>query len=76
MLHSAVSGCYDIGADDARLRSMLALPADAQPAFFDRLRREYPVRREFSEIAVTLDVAGDGFEQALHELGFAGMQSA
>jgi erythronate-4-phosphate dehydrogenase len=73
MLHSTVSGCYDIGADDARLRSMLALPADAQPAFFDRLRREYPVRREFSETAVMLGVAGDGYEQVLRGLGFAVM---
>ena len=76
LLHSAVSACYDICADDARLRAMLALPADAQPAFFDRLRKEYPVRREFSETAVMLDPALDGVEQVLRGLGFAVMQSA
>ena len=76
LLHRTVSACYDICADDARLRSMLALPADAQPAFFDRLRKEYPVRREFSETAVLLDPALDGFEQVLRGLGFAVMQSA
>jgi erythronate-4-phosphate dehydrogenase len=75
-LHSAVSACYDIGADDARLRTMLALPAAAQPAFFDRLRKEYPVRREFSETAVLLDPALDGLAQVLRGLGFAVMQSA
>ena len=76
LLHRTVSACYDICADDARLRSMLALPADAQPAFFDRLRKEYPVRREFSETAVLLDPALDGLEQVLRGLGFAVMQSA
>ena len=75
-LHSAVSACYDIGADDARLRAMLALPAAAQPAFFDRLRKEYPVRREFSETAVLLDPALDELAQLLRGLGFAVMQSA
>jgi erythronate-4-phosphate dehydrogenase len=76
LLHSAVSACYDICADDARLRTMLALPADAQPAFFDRLRKEYPVRREFSETVVMLEPALDEFEQVLRGLGFAVMQSA
>jgi erythronate-4-phosphate dehydrogenase len=76
LLHKAVSACYDIGADDARLRSMLALPADAQPAFFDRLRKEYPVRREFSETTVMLDSAVEELEALLRGLGFAVMQLA
>ena len=76
LLHRTVSACYDICADDARLRSMLALPADAQPAFFDRLRKEYPVRREFSETTVLLDPALDELAQVLRGLGFAVMQSA
>ena len=76
LLHRTVSACYDICADDARLRSMLALPADAQPAFFDRLRKEYPVRREFSETAVSLDPALDELAQLLRGLGFAVTQSA
>jgi len=71
MLRAAVLGCYDIRADDARLRAMLALPADEQPACFDRLRKEYPVRREFSETRVVVNDAGNVCEQTLRGLGFA-----
>ncbi len=75
-LRTAVSGCYDICADDARLRDMLALPADEQPAYFDRLRKEYPVRREFSETRVIVNDASNECEQALRGLGFAVAVSA
>jgi erythronate-4-phosphate dehydrogenase len=37
---------YDIEADDARLRQLADMPADQQGAYFDKLRKEYPVRRE------------------------------
>jgi erythronate-4-phosphate dehydrogenase len=44
----AVLACYDLRADDARLRaSLIADPAQRGRAF-DRLRRDYPARREFS----------------------------
>ncbi len=44
----AVLGCYDPRADDARLRALaVAAPAEFA-AGFDRLRRDYPPRRELS----------------------------
>jgi erythronate-4-phosphate dehydrogenase len=76
VLRTVVSGCYDICADDARLRAMLALPDDERPAYFDRLRKEYPVRREFSETSVLVNDADDGCEQLLRGLGFAVVVSA
>jgi hypothetical protein len=50
---------------------MLALPSGEQPAYFDRLRKEYPVRREFSATSVLVNDAGGEFEQLLQMLGFA-----
>ncbi|MGM0564743.1 MAG: 4-phosphoerythronate dehydrogenase [Pseudomonadota bacterium] len=39
---------YDIVADDEALRELLVQPKAEQGAFFDRLRKHYPVRREFA----------------------------
>lgn len=47
LLDGIVRRVYDIEADDARLRALAGLPDDARAAGFDRLRREYPMRREF-----------------------------
>lgn len=41
---------YDIMADDARLRKMLNDTALADGAYFDSLRKNYPIRREFSQL--------------------------
>jgi erythronate-4-phosphate dehydrogenase len=43
----AVRAAYDIRRDDADLRRLLWLDAEAARRGFDRLRREYGVRREF-----------------------------
>lgn len=39
---------YDLRLDDTRMRAMQNLPAEARRTDFDRQRRYYPVRREFS----------------------------
>jgi erythronate-4-phosphate dehydrogenase len=55
---------YDIGADDARLRMVLANPSAGERAEgFDRLRRNYPLRREVSRLLA------DPGEPGLKELG-------
>ena len=48
----AVLSVYDIREDDRRLRKMALLPEDQRDEYFDRLRKEYPVRREFRNTAV------------------------
>jgi len=75
-LRAAVFSTYDIRADDARLRMTLALPAGEQPAYFDRLRKEYPVRREFSTSSVLVSDAAGGAERLLRGLGFPVIESA
>jgi erythronate-4-phosphate dehydrogenase len=69
-LQAAVFACYDVRRDDASLRELLALPAPERPARFDRLRKEYPVRREFPQARITTgDPAGE-LASALSGLGF------
>jgi len=76
MLQAAVFSAYDIRTDDARLRKLPALPPAEQPAYFDRLRKEYPVRREFSGTSVLVNDADGACEQVLRDLGFAVVVSA
>jgi erythronate-4-phosphate dehydrogenase len=69
----AVLACYDPRGDDARLRAaVLAGDAAARAAAFDRLRRDYPLRREFSAWRIGADAeAGAAWYRELRAAGFA-----
>jgi len=49
---AAVAAGYDLGADDAALRAIVAAPADTRAAAFRRYREQYPERRELGGRAV------------------------
>jgi erythronate-4-phosphate dehydrogenase len=67
----AVRASYDIEDDDARLRDALHANApEARAAGFDRLRREYPRRREFAKWKVALAPAAQVARGTLRSLGF------
>ena len=70
MIRAAVLAAYDVCADDARLRELPGLSPADRPDYFDRLRKEYPVRREFSAIRVMVDGLTDDLERVLSQLGF------
>jgi erythronate-4-phosphate dehydrogenase len=70
LLREAVLACYDIRADDARLRELLAMPADQRPAYFDRLRKEYPVRREFAATPLRCGDLSAPQREMLEGMGF------
>ena len=53
-LREAVLKLYPIERDDAALRRLGGLPPADQGPYFDRLRAEYPVRREFQNTTVRL----------------------
>ncbi|KDE39064.1 Erythronate-4-phosphate dehydrogenase [Nitrincola lacisaponensis] len=53
----AVRMLYDPYRDDRALRATLALPAEQQRLAFDQLRKQYPVRREFSSLTLRLSEA-------------------
>ncbi len=61
---------YDIEADDARLRRLIALPSEQQPTYFDQLRKDYPVRREFHNTQIALQGASATLAHTLKTWGF------
>lgn len=67
---TAVRAVYDLLADGARMREMLTLPESERGAYFDRLRKEYPRRREFKNTTVVLERADDATAKRLLGLGF------
>jgi erythronate-4-phosphate dehydrogenase len=54
VLLNAVEKIYDIKSDVLRMRQILNEPAEKRGKFFDRLRKEYPIRREFQNTKVTI----------------------
>jgi erythronate-4-phosphate dehydrogenase len=70
-LRQVVCFAYDVREDDARLREVLRLPGEARAVYFDRLRKEYPVRREFPETVIRLPHGNDRLATVLEALGFA-----
>jgi erythronate-4-phosphate dehydrogenase len=54
-LDRLISKIYKIGNDDIKLREILYLKKDDQGSYFDRLRKNYPVRREFSNYSVKIN---------------------
>lgn len=69
-IQSAVLYHYDIRSDSAALRRMLDISKDQSACYFDELRRNYPVRREFP--ATTINISSNKHElaQKLVRLGF------
>lgn len=69
----AVLACYDARDDDARLRAaMRDAEEDARAVAFDRLRRDYPLRRELSAWRIGAAAApGTPRHAALLAAGFA-----
>jgi len=70
LLWEAVRRVYDIEADDARLREGGFGGAAERARHFDRLRRDYPVRREFRFTEVTVRNGGQSLLERLAALGF------
>lgn len=66
----AIRACYDPRRDDARLRRQMALAPDERGRAFDRLRRDYPVRREFSSVKIQLKGARRSLQDQFRALGF------
>lgn len=60
----------DLAGDDARVRALVELPAAGRAAAFERLRRDYRLRREFRSWRV-LDVGDAKLAAWLRAAGFA-----
>lgn len=68
ILRKAVQQVYNIKADDENLRGILKLCHDDRLKTFDRLRKEYPIRREFQNTKVLS--AAEELKTILQEIGF------
>jgi erythronate-4-phosphate dehydrogenase len=53
-LYNLFSSIYNIEKDDERMRKVEALEPEEHSAYFDLLRKKYPVRREFSNYTVQI----------------------
>mgnify|MGYP000851855327 CR=1 FL=1 len=69
-VHDAVRAVYDIMRDDAAMRRLMSVSAEERPKLFDRLRKEYPRRREFFNTRATICPPNPAVEAVLAGLGF------
>ncbi|MFA5238176.1 MAG: 4-phosphoerythronate dehydrogenase [Phycisphaerae bacterium] len=66
-LRGAIEKIYKIRADDSKLRRILDVPAGKRGKFFDDLRKNYPVRREFQNTQI---IAPEKLSKKLEGIGF------
>ena len=67
---TAVRAVYDVRMDDARLRLALRQGRETVPVIFDRLRKNYPARREFRSLKVHLHHTTPDVQALLEGQGF------
>jgi erythronate-4-phosphate dehydrogenase len=70
VLRDLVLTVYDIEADDQRLRAIVGLPPAERGPHFDRLRKTYPIRREFPNTTVDTATIDDRTRAKIAGLGF------
>ncbi len=61
---------YDVRSDSASLSRMLKINRDQQCQYFDELRKNYPIRREFPSIRIDIHANRSALIQKLTQLGF------
>jgi len=69
-LFGAVREVYDIARDDSVLRQILDCPEKGRGEFFDGLRKNYPIRREFRNTTVFVGGKADSLAAKLVGIGF------
>lgn len=69
-LHSIVHKIYNITADDKALREIKNKAESERGSYFDLLRKNYPVRREFHNTTIRLNKDNPVLANQLERLGF------
>jgi hypothetical protein len=69
-LREIVKNNYDIRLDDRLLRQLVSLPGTERGKYFQSLRAEYRIRREFFNSTVSLPDTAKGIAHTLRLLGF------
>jgi erythronate-4-phosphate dehydrogenase len=68
LLLTAVNTLYDINKDDEKLRQVIKESAEKRGIYFDNLRKNYHIRREFQNTVVSIE--DDEFRKIFARLGF------
>jgi len=70
ILHETVHQVYPINRDDFNTREIAMVAPENRARFFDDLRKNYPVRREFYNTNVALQGKDDALAKKLRGIGF------
>ena len=70
VISGAVKRVYDISRDDRRLRGILKVHVEKRGEFFDSLRNNYPVRREFQNTKALVKNRCSSLANKLNGIGF------
>jgi len=69
-IYNLLRTAYDIEEDDKKMRNMLKVKREERGDYFDQLRKEYPVRREFSNYIIKLREGERHLKKILESLRF------
>jgi len=69
-MSEVISQVYDIEKDDSKLREIAAKTAEKQGMYFDSLRKNYPVRREFFNTEILFEKEDSQLANVLSKIGF------
>jgi erythronate-4-phosphate dehydrogenase len=70
ILHQTVQQVYAINRDDFNTREIATAEPKKRGKFFDDLRKNYPVRREFQNTTIILEQSRPALADALKGIGF------
>ena len=70
ILHQSVQQVYVINRDDFNTREIAMVPEETRGKFFDDLRKNYPVRREFQNTKVIVKDRSSTLAKKLAGIGF------
>lgn len=69
-INEVIRQVYDIEADDLKLKMLLRVSEDERADYFKRMRKNYPLRREFSNYGIALENQSIMIKGTLSGLGF------
>ena len=72
-LYEATRQAYPLRRDHQNLQKMSAMPAAGRADYFDRLRKTYPLRREFGSHSVRVEPTDINIALTLSAFGFSVM---
>ncbi len=69
-LHLIFKQIYDIEKDDSEIRKMIEMNENMYAAYFDKLRKDYHLRREFNNYTVIVEPADKKLREILRKFRF------